>query len=389
MRRSRDVILAEAARWHIDQQGGLTGEQDEALSRWLRADPQHAVAFAEVGRTWSLAAALDGAALPAAKVGERGVRPLRWLAAAAVAGFLASGIGYLTMQPKHYATAIGEIRAVTLADGSRVTLNTASELEISFTRNRRNVRLLRGEAMFEVAKDRARPFVVAADGASMQAVGTIFDVRSERGKVELTVAEGIVKFQPVKARRDSDRATDATSGKIDRTRIRRTVGQMKSHLAAPSERHASRVEVARRVARCRRADPEGTGSSGIKSSELSLDAKTRDVGGQLTVPSGLVRYGIPAIGDGLLGAGGVELLREVLRDGRVEDVLLIPLGLGDAHVEDHVLVLQAGLDGTKVVRRRRLAQTGIGPRLDVLEMRGPVRVVAGLAQRHVDAGDGR
>ena len=212
MRRSRDVILAEAVRWHIDQQGGLTGEQDEALSRWLRADPQHAVAFAEVGRTWSLAGALDGAALPAAKVGERGVRPLRWLAAAAVAGFLASGIGYLTMQPKHYATAIGEIRAVTLADGSRVTLNTASELEISFTRNRRNVRLLRGEAMFEVAKDRARPFVVAADGASMQAVGTIFDVRSERGKVELTVAEGIVKFQPVKARRDSDKISLVRAG---------------------------------------------------------------------------------------------------------------------------------------------------------------------------------
>src|SRR5579872_4804080 len=114
MRRSRDVILAEAVRWHIDQQGGLTGEQDEALSRWLRADPQHAVAFAEVSRTWSLAGALDGAAHPVAtEVGGRSTRPLRWLAAAAVAGFLASGIGYLTMQPKHYATAVGEIRAVT------------------------------------------------------------------------------------------------------------------------------------------------------------------------------------------------------------------------------------------------------------------------------------
>jgi transmembrane sensor len=197
MRRSRDVILAEAARWHIDQQGGLTGDQDEALSRWLTADPQHAVAFAEVSRTWDLTGALAGEApLIATEVAARSIHPMRWLAAAAVAAFLAGGIGYLTMQPQHYATAVGEIRSVSLADGSNVTLNTASELEVSFTRNRRNVRLLHGEAIFQVAKDHTRPFVVMANGASMQAVGTVFDVRDDHGAVELTVSQGIVTFQP-------------------------------------------------------------------------------------------------------------------------------------------------------------------------------------------------
>jgi transmembrane sensor len=197
MPHSRDVILAKAARWHVDRQAGLTSEQEEALSRWLRADPHHAVAFAEVGRTWDVIAPLgDEAPAAVAEMPRRSIRPMRWLAAAAAATFLAGGFGYLTLRPQHYATGVGEIRAIRLADGSNVTLNTASELEISFTRDRRNVRLVRGEAIFDVAKDRARPFVVRANGASMQAVGTVFDVRDDRGQVELTVSEGIVKFQP-------------------------------------------------------------------------------------------------------------------------------------------------------------------------------------------------
>src|SRR5690242_235602 len=117
MARSRDVILAEAVRWHIDQQDGLTTVQDEALANWLKADPRHAVAFAEVSRTWDMTAALAGdsaASVAAAKIPLRTPHPMRWLAAAAVAAFLAGGIGYLTMQPTHYATAVGEIRAVKL-----------------------------------------------------------------------------------------------------------------------------------------------------------------------------------------------------------------------------------------------------------------------------------
>src|SRR3954447_13148933 len=132
----------------------------------------------------------------------------------------------------------------------------------------------------------------------------------------------------------SDRATDAISGKIDRMRMSRTAGQMNSHLAAPSDRHASSVSVARRAARPRRADPVGIGSSGCASSELPLDAKTGDIGSELLVPSDLVGDGIPPVHDRLLGAGGVELLRKVLRHGRVEDVLLVALRQRDPQVED-------------------------------------------------------
>src|SRR4051794_39050103 len=173
---------------------------------------------------------------------------------------------------------------------------------------------------------------------------------------------------------ENDSATEAMRGKIDRARIRRTAGQMNSHLAAPSERHASRVSVARRVARPRSADPVRIGSPGCTSGELALDAKTGDVGGELLVLPGLIGDRIPPVRDRLLGAGGIELSGEVLRNGRVENVLLVPLGQRDPHVEDHVRIREAGLDGSEVVLGCGLAEAGIEPRLDVRELGRPVRV---------------
>src|SRR5437763_647589 len=102
---------------------------------------------------------------------------------------------------------------------------------------------------------------------------------------------------------------------------------MKSHLAAPSERHASRVSVARREAVRRGAGPVRPGSRGGSSIELLLDAKAGDVGSELLVLSGLIGDLVPTVGDGLLGAGLVALLGKVLGDGGVEDVLLVLLRL--------------------------------------------------------------
>src|SRR6266581_1429141 len=157
---------------------------------------------------------------------------------------------------------------------------------------------------------------------------------------------------------ETESATDATRGKSERARIRRTAGQMKSHLAAPSERHAPNVSVARRAAVRREAGPGGPGSRGGSSTVLLLDAKTGDVGSELLVLSGLVGDLVPAVGDGLLGADLVELLGKVLRDGRVEHVLLVLLGQRDSQVEDEVLVVEARLDGPEVVVRGGLAEAG-------------------------------
>src|SRR5258705_1198752 len=105
-----------------------------------------------------------------------------------------------------------------------------------------------------------------------------------------------------KASRDRDSATDAKRGKIESSRMMMTVGQMKSHRAAPSERHASSVSAARRVARAVRADPGGAGLTGCSSIELPLDAEAGDIRSQLGILAGLLADGVPAIRDRLLGS---------------------------------------------------------------------------------------
>ena len=103
-----------------------------------------------------------------------------------------------------YRTRKGERLAVTLKDGSQVTLNTQTELETAFTRTERHVILHRGQALFEVAKNPDRPFVVEAQSRRLVAVGTAFDVRLEEAGVQVTMVEGTVRVEhiPKKAARE-------------------------------------------------------------------------------------------------------------------------------------------------------------------------------------------
>ena len=95
--------------------------------------------------------------------------------------------------PSQYETRIGEQRSVVLDDGSIVVLNTASQIEVKYTQRRRFIRLLRGEALFEVAHDTARPFDVSVDAAVVRAVGTQFNVFRQAGSTTVTVVEGKVQ----------------------------------------------------------------------------------------------------------------------------------------------------------------------------------------------------
>jgi transmembrane sensor len=99
---------------------------------------------------------------------------------------------------KRYATRIGEQRTVLLADGSGVTINTASIVEVAYSERQRNIRLVQGQALFKVAKDTSRPFVVTAGNRTVTATGTVFDVRLEQsGKVSVLLVEGKVRVQKV------------------------------------------------------------------------------------------------------------------------------------------------------------------------------------------------
>jgi transmembrane sensor len=91
-----------------------------------------------------------------------------------------------------YATAVGQQRTLTLVDGSTVELNSHSRVRVRFTANERDVDLLEGQALFHVAKNRARPFIVDSSGTRVRAVGTQFDVNRTNAGTIVTVVEGKV-----------------------------------------------------------------------------------------------------------------------------------------------------------------------------------------------------
>jgi transmembrane sensor len=120
-----------------------------------------------------------------------------WVRLAAAASVLiAVGVGtYFAIAPtgERYATPIGGIASVPLQDGSSVTLNTASEVRVELTPNERHIRLDKGEAFFEVASDRSRPFIVEVGSKRVIAVGTKFSVRREGDDIRVAVTEGKVE----------------------------------------------------------------------------------------------------------------------------------------------------------------------------------------------------
>jgi transmembrane sensor len=126
----------------------------------------------------------------------RGRAPLR-VAAAVTLCILGAG-GYLWSQAPHvYTTNVGEQRSTKLEDGSFIYLNTDSKVEVDLTKHARNIRLVRGEALFIVEHDSSRPFTVAAGGTSVRALGTQFNVRRREQGADVAVVEGSVQVTAI------------------------------------------------------------------------------------------------------------------------------------------------------------------------------------------------
>src|ERR1700733_2276159 len=188
--RTRADIDEEAAAWvwRIDS-AAIDGADRKAFEAWQRQDPRHRRAVSELSAVWN---ALDG--LAEAKREEKiatfantaqAARPhypqRLWIAAAAALAAVAVGVGAVWLQRdselQTLSTAVGQQRNVTLADGSIVTLNTNTIVESDLRRRTREIYLRKGEAHFQVAHDRSRPFLVHAGDAVVRAVGTAFEVR--------------------------------------------------------------------------------------------------------------------------------------------------------------------------------------------------------------------
>lgn len=134
-------------------------------------------------------------------------------AAAAVLLFIVAAI--VTVRTfsgvERYQTDIGQMRDIALEDGSTLHLNSDSEAEVRFTDNGRKVRIIKGEASFDVAHDTGRPFDVEARSAVIRAVGTAFNVRMRPSLVELTVTNGTVR---VHSGNNSQHSVSAGSGAV-------------------------------------------------------------------------------------------------------------------------------------------------------------------------------
>ena len=236
-------IVEEASDWFIEfSEGTIDAAGRQQFDAWLRRSPEHVQAYLKIAMLWEETPLLgktrvlasdelvarvlaEGNIVPLAKP-QRGPEPSATPSAAIptlkspstvgnsrptepgrgstqrvfaiAASFLvviAAG-SWFYAQRGTYSTATGEQRSVRLEDGSTVDLNSQSKVRVRFSEHRRSVELLEGQALFRVAKDGARPFVVATDNTYVRAVGTQFDVYRKSSGTVVTVIEGRVAVLP-------------------------------------------------------------------------------------------------------------------------------------------------------------------------------------------------
>jgi transmembrane sensor len=184
-------VAHEAATWFallLDE--NATQADHQRFREWLLIDEKHAQAYARIERLWTYAAQEP---LPDAPPSSR--RNLLKLTSGLVLLAGAGGTAWTIARQPDFSTGTGEIRSVTLADGSRVELGAASAISIGFTATRRHIRLIGGQAYFEVSADAARPFVVEAGRVSARALGTAFSVSIAPERTSIAVTQHRVRVK--------------------------------------------------------------------------------------------------------------------------------------------------------------------------------------------------
>ncbi|RJG55902.1 FecR family protein [Sphingobium terrigena] len=195
-------INRQAAQWFAEQESGdMTPEDEARFVRWLAADPQHAEAYGRAQAVWRFLNAETLAPTPSAERRSKRRWPQltrgrhrQW-----IGGALAASLALVAIMDSDIATrlradaitATGEIREIRLPDGSTAMLDTDSA--ITFTSDGRTVRLLKGEAAFQVARDPRHPFSVNAGSGTSTALGTRFIVRRAGDGARVTVTEHSVR----------------------------------------------------------------------------------------------------------------------------------------------------------------------------------------------------
>ncbi|GAB7532936.1 anti-sigma factor FoxR [Pseudomonas sp. 3A(2025)] len=199
-----DRVLDQAILWHVRLTSGeVSPEQAERCLAWRRADASHEAAWQALQGSERLFAPLPAAQAHAAvkaltEVGASRRQAMKLLGL----GLGVGGAGWLGWQQPvvsawraDYATGTGQQRSITLADGSRLQLNTDTAVNVRFSAQRRDIELMRGEMFIHTGKDPLRPLRVAAAQASLRAIGTAFSVREMPETTLLCVTEGEVAIE--------------------------------------------------------------------------------------------------------------------------------------------------------------------------------------------------
>ena len=254
-----EKVEEAAAAWLLKRDSAQWSPDDEAeLTEWLRASANHRVAYLRLKSVWQEASRLQAisAGFPQGQVPPRGAmaqslffkgllkrkrgaapregqpvpavpgrrRAVGWAFAAGIllAVLVATAAYWRPVSVPSYSTPVGGLASVPMADGSKITLNTNSEIELEVTDKERRVSLSRGEAFFNVAKDPGRPFIVTAGNKRIIAVGTQFSVRREADDIQVIVTEGRVRIERKAALRSAEPLANLVAGDIasaDRTKV--------------------------------------------------------------------------------------------------------------------------------------------------------------------------
>lgn len=221
----REWIAVQALEWFVAQRAGeLSEAQRERFIDWLRASPEHvreylaltglgedmrhaagrfdkpvdelvAGAQADIDNVQPLFPAQESESAEATDIAPAPRRrvPVWALAASVIVAVAIASFGAWRLQDRtDYSTAHAEQRSWRMPDGSTVHLNSGSQIKVHFDEQRREVELIKGQALFQVAKDARRPFWVRTGDAAVKAVGTEFDVYRQQGRTLVSVVEGRV-----------------------------------------------------------------------------------------------------------------------------------------------------------------------------------------------------
>jgi len=225
---SRAAIKQEAGAWIVKMdQRQLTAAEVRQLQQWLATSDFHREYLEKLAHNWDSMAIMqqlaelfpiDGMHATAPSWHQRlrnWLSPSVW-AGSALASCALVALFVINQQPSHFETGIGQQASYQLQDGSTISLNTNTEVDIDFSNHRRVVRLIKGEANFDVAKNPQRPFVVYAGEGMVWAVGTAFNVRYQQGSeatsqdnyIDVTVTEGTIKvYTEINATQPPDLST--------------------------------------------------------------------------------------------------------------------------------------------------------------------------------------